>query len=383
MNKPYKLIAILVALIAAFSYGTLVGVHQKPPYKIIRSMYRFFSAKVVMPLSRSRTQPVLKTQDYWKSDVDSIITIRDEHDIAAKRDSLIAYIWKGAGFPTKDTFSSIEESIKDARYEGWKNLESIDRYTVAMDYGVNSIIYHFKPLKSNNALIIYHQGHMGDFYVGKENIKFFLEHDFSVLAFAMPLCGMNSKPVVEMKHFKKVRLINHDYFRFIDSPSFSSMKFFVEPIAIALNYIDEHYDYESINMVGISGGGWTTVFYSALDPRVKKSYPVTCSCQPLFLRSLIGDYEQTVPEIYRIANTLELNIMGAYGEDRRQMLIFNKYSPKGGLGTGNKSQVYKDELEDMLDELGKGSFAVYLDPSNTKHAIGKKALEAILRDISG
>src|SRR5438045_2011307 len=77
------------------------------------------------------------------------------------------------------------------------NLKQIDKLTITMENNVQSIIYLFQPEKSINKLIIYHHGHVTGFDRGKEVIRFFLKNDFSVLACAMPLCGMNNKLVVQ------------------------------------------------------------------------------------------------------------------------------------------------------------------------------------------
>src|SRR5206468_3419492 len=105
---------------------------------------------------------------------------------------------------------------------------------------------------------------------------------------------------------------------------------FLEPVAVALNYIAPRHPFRSISMIGISGGGWTTTLYAAVDPRVSRSYPVAGSL-PHYLASDApqnwGDYEQTLPELYRTANYLELYILGGYGRGRAQLQVLNKYDP--------------------------------------------------------
>src|SRR5882724_11589473 len=62
-----------------------------------------------------------------------------------------------------------------------------------------------------------------------------------------------------------------------------AVRFFVEPIAAALNCLLADGGYRSVYMVGLSGGGWTTTLYAAIDPRVRRSYPVAGSL-PQYLR---------------------------------------------------------------------------------------------------
>ena len=282
-------VMIVVLLILSFTYGFIVGAFKYTPYYSLRSYYKQF-------VVREYDKYELINPLYLETNVSSLISIGNKNDVMQKRNELIRYIWKTQGFPYDKMPQSIENGIQDNRYSSLDNLKSIDKITVSMDYGLKSIIYHFQPIKSNNKLIIYHEGHDGDFILGKNTIGFFLGKGYSVMAFSMPLLGMNNNPVVDLKSFGKVNLTTHNYLSFIDSNNFSSIKFFVEPIAVSLNYIEKDFDYRSVSMIGISGGGWTATIYSAIDPRISRSYSVAGSL-PLHLRiySEIGDYEEYLP----------------------------------------------------------------------------------------
>ena len=161
------------------------------------------------------------------------------------------------------------------------------------------------------------------------------------------------------------------------------MKFFMEPITESLDYVDKEYKFSSYNMVGISGGGWTTVLYSAIDPRISKSYPVAGSA-PMYLRfnnpKNMGDYEQMLPRLYETADYLDLYILGSYGEGRGQLQIFNKYDPCCFSGTGFTT--YENQIKQEISNLGKGRFDVFLDENNKKHSISEESLKIILNDMS-
>ena len=81
----------------------------------------------------------------------------------------------------------------------------------------------FKPLVSNNELILYHQGHRGDFFEGKNTIQFFLDNNYSVLAFSMPLLGMNNNPMIDLDRFGKIkfRTVTH-ITEFIKNPKYQN-----------------------------------------------------------------------------------------------------------------------------------------------------------------
>jgi len=250
-----------------------------------------------------------------------------------------------------------------------------------MEYDVNSISYLFIPESSNDKLIIYHQGHGGDFYKGKATIQHFLEQNYSVLAFSMPLLGMNEQPVVDLPNIGKFKLDKHTHFRFLDTNDFSPIKFFMEPIAVSLNYLDENYNFSSYHMVGLSGGGWTVTVYSAIDDRISQTYSVAGSV-PIYLRTIplnFGDYEQWHPELYRIANYLDLYIMNSYGENRKFIQIFNKYD--SCCFSGEFYKTYETEVKDTLSKLDSGHFDIFLDDTHKTHKISDYALEIITQSM--
>ena len=307
----------------------------------------------------------------YGTDVPRLITLTSESEVLARRDELIRYIWHDGGFP-QQVPTLITENITDADFSSLDNLQSIDRITVEMAHGVHSIIYLFHPEQDNHKLMIYHQGHRGGFLLGKGTIAYFLGKGYSVAAFAMPLLGMNNRPVVELPRFGRLRLHTHDHLRYLDTTTFSSLRFFLEPVAMLLNYVAQAHDFRSVSMMGVSGGGWTTTLYAALDPRISYSYPVAGTL-PLYLSSEveIGDYEEALPQFYRIANYLELYLLGAYGPDRHQVQILNYSDPCCYGGIGYLS--YEPVVIRALSALGPGSFDVYLDTTHHDHAISETA----------
>ena len=71
-----------------------------------------------------------------------IIQIKAEESelqiLLQKRENLIDFIWKGDEFPTRLP-DSIERDIFDKNFDDLKNLKKIDRITVEMKHGINSI----------------------------------------------------------------------------------------------------------------------------------------------------------------------------------------------------------------------------------------------------
>ncbi len=373
--KKKSIVSLVVLVCAVFSYGILVGHYKVFPFNLL-SDTKFFLTDTKPEHAAERPQIYENPADVIK-----LIRLNNEEDILKKRQALIDYIWVGSGFPSSKMPDSIESNVKDPQLDNLKNLKRIDSITVVMEYGMNSIAYLFLPENSNNKLVIYHQGHEGqDFSQDKDKIQSFLNEGYSVLIFSMVTHGMNNEPVVDFPEFGKLRLNSHDHFKLIESPTFHPIKYFVEPIAVSLNFLDKEYNFDSYNMVGLSGGGWTTVLYSAIDDRISQSYPVAGSF-PMYLRAdhaNFGDYEQNLPDLYRIANYEELYVMDSYGEGRQSIQIFNKYDPCCFAAELYEEFPYGDAIKTKISELGKGKFDVIIDGTATTHEITHYAMNKIL-----
>ncbi|MCV0366650.1 MAG: hypothetical protein K5798_05245 [Nitrosopumilus sp.] len=369
MKKNSLLLIIAALSISVFIYGVLVGTYKIFPYGQL---------DYVKTISLNEKNGSDEKNIIYENDVNSLIHINTVDDISKLRNNLIDFIWSGDGFPNSKLPDSVQTNISTPLYENFKNLKRIDQINVVMDYGVNSISYLFIPESSNNKLIIYHQGHAGDFYKGKETIQFFLEHDYTVMAFSMPLLGMNDQPVIIVPNIGTIKLTSHEHLRFLESSDLSPIKFFMEPIAVSLNYLDENYDFSSYHMVGLSGGGWTATLYPAIDTRISQSYSVAGSV-PIYLRSIpqnYGDYEQWLPALYQNANYLDLYIINSYGDDRKFIQIFNKYDSCCFSGELFKS--YENEIKESIKKLKHGHFEIYLDETHKTHKISESALKIIL-----
>lgn len=368
--KKTTIVSLIVVSVLFFSYGLLVGHYKVFPYDLLNSI-KPDDNKFVTQHGSSET---------YGTDVDSLIHIHNESDIQIKRDAVINYVWSEKEFPSEKIPADVQKTISDPRYADIGDLQSIDKITVSMDHDVESIAYLFHPNKSQNILVIYHQGHDGDFIKGKDTIRFLLNKGYSVLAFSMPLLGMNNQPVIDTQ-FGRIKMIDHDQFQLIESSDLSPIKYFVEPVAVSLNYLDKEYDFDSYYMVGLSGGGWTTTLYSAIDPRISQSYSVAGSV-PIYLRSTqenLGDYEQILPALYKNADYLDLYILASYGGERKHVQIFNKYDPCcfGGLAY----ETYADKIKMTLSDLGKGRFDAYLDDSHKEHKISERSLDFIYNSM--
>ena len=370
------LIPSLIALIAiVFIYGLLVGVYKIFPYEPLNLSFDVIKGET--PIQNNN-------QFIIQNDLDSLIKINNESDVDEKKNHLIEFFWNVESLDRvkySGQLPQVESDISDSRYDNFQNLKRIDKLTVEMEYGINSVSYLLVPEESNKKLILYHHGHDGDFILGKDTIQFFLERNFTVLAMTMPLIGMNNQPIVEIDGFGEMKLISHEQFRLLEKNKFNPMKLFIHPIQVSLNFLEKEYDFKRYSIIGISGGGWTGLVYSAIDDRISDSFSVASSV-PFYLKVVprdMGDYEQMNIDLYKITNYLELYVLAAYGDDRKHIQIFNKNDSCCYSGNGYES--YEFFIKDKLVKLGKGSFEIFIDDTHYGHKISESTLSLILEKL--
>jgi len=350
MRKDRKLLVFLLIALFFFSLG-----------------YISYEKKDILFKLRS-------SDDKFDGNISKLIKIENEKDVLEIRKNLIQFIWKQGQLPTN--YPVVETNIHDNDYQELKNLDKIDKLTIVMDYNFTSVLYHFYSSKPNNNLFIYHQGHDGDFVNGIKVIDELLNKGYDVIALTMPLLGKNNQPEIYIESLGNFKFISHDQFKFLDNNKFCSIKLFIEPVIVAINYADNS-GYKEINMLGLSGGGWTTVMSSAVDPRISKGYSVSGS-YPIFLEPE-RDYEQINPEVYRIANYLELYILDSYGENRKHVQIVNIYD--SCCFSGDKYRSYEKYIYQKIEILGKGNYTVFADDTHNEHIISEHALNFIIDDV--
>ena len=338
---------------------------------------------------------------YWTIDVPSQIHITTDAEVKRIRNDIIRYIWPETGWPKHLPTAVIRlskenpddcNSIKPPDWIstiGSDNLDQVDRIDIQMDYGLHSYVYHLHPKRKINRLLIFQMGHSSDILTagGRETIRYFLDAGFSILTFWMPLFGENTRTAQDVPGHGTYTFSSgtagHDVMSSVlENSKGSFIRFFIEPVIVALNYADAHFDYGDINMAGISGGGWTTHLCAALDTRIKLSFPVA-GALPLYLRygpcpnGSKGDAEQEWPAIYQnIASWLDIYIMGSYGKGRGQAHILNQYDSCCFWGINYRT--YQPFATDAVNALGEGFYYVYLDSSHKEHKISQKAIEEVL-----
>lgn len=324
---------------------------------------------------------------------DSQITIGSTTDVANKRQALIQFIWGSTGFPSTKLPSSVTIGVPSP-VGNLSNLQRVDEIRIAMDAGQEGLAYHFIPAaRKNGQLVILHHGHactlndsaaLADVGYGMQRTINALLHDgYSVLGMFMP-------------HQRPDDCTGGHDDMFNIATTGSPMKFFLEPVAVSLNYLKTKYStdsfpqYKQFHMVGLSGGGWTTTVYAAIDPTIKFSFPVAGSI-PLYLRSggSVGDREQWLDDFYRIAGYPDLYVMGSYGFGRKQVQILNRRddccfgeaqhdAAAAGMSYVTAMRNYEARVRLVMFTLGSGTFRLEIDEAAPAHMISHNAIVNVI-----
>lgn len=370
MNRILTIL-LIISFIIIFFLGLYVGLYKIFPFSELNNM------KDELELTSDKLDHDISFIEFNDS-----ISFQNTNELKEKRNQLIEFIWKTNSLP-EQLPNIFEKNITDERFSNLSNLKQIDRLTIKMENNLSSIVYVFLPERDNGDVILYHQGHSGGFINGKTTIQKFIDNGFTVAAFSMPLIGLNNQPIIEVENLGPIKFFKHNQFVLLESETFSSMSYFFTPISVTLNHLSDNSSFGNFHMVGISGGGWATTIYPALDSRITKSFSIAGSL-PLSLRNVVedvGDYEHYHPKFYSIANYLEFYIMSSYGNNGREHLqIFNKYDTCcfafGSLDSLESS------VKKHLSKFDSGDFNIVIDDTHKQHKISNYVSEIIIEKLN-
>lgn len=323
---------------------------------------------------------------------DREISIRTASDVDAKRRALIQYLWGAEGFPN-DRFPTVVSTNVASPVQHLTHVTRVDEMRVEMAPGLEGLGYHFLAERPNRQLVVLHHGHACTFdddpspkdvgYGMQRTIRALLREGYGVLAVFMP-------------HMRPGDCTGGHDAMFQIATTGSPIKFFLEPVAVSLNHLKQRSrsgqfpQYSVFHMAGLSGGGWTTTVYAAIDPTIQSSFPIAGTI-PLYLRSggSVGDREQYEPTFYSIASYPDLYILGAYGSGRKQVQILVRRddccfgqaqhdSEKSGGPYPEILRAYEDRVRAALERLGRGSFRLVIDEVAPSHMISHHAIEEVI-----
>jgi hypothetical protein len=331
---------------------------------------------------------------------DRFIRIDHPDEILRKRQEIIRAIWGSISIPNRSNAVVFKDVASPLNL--CPSLASVDKIEIPVEIPfslatkpVMDLAYHFIPVNRNNRLVIFSPGHLctlktdqdaGIDYGTESTITGLLKNGFDVLAVYMPHV---TETDCDLDH---CRIINTPL-GLVNPPATYGLRFFLDPVIVSLNFLLENQSYNDINMVGLSGGGWTTNMIAAIDERIKYSFSIAGS-MPLYYRysGSVGDVEQYLPEFYRdIAGYPDLYILGSFGEGRKQVQVLNRnddccfgqkqHDP--GRDYDTDLRAFETSVKNRLKMLGApGQYYLKIDESAPSHQISVETLnEVILMEL--
>lgn len=277
------------------------------------------------------------------------------------------------------------------------NLDSIDKIVVSVDsnqalFPEKARIYLFHPHQSNGKLFIYHAGHCATTAVAEDIlangggqapgvvIPRMIAQGYTVLAVPMIHYRFNPPPGYTCGYNGHNELFTEGYFAF-------PLGLFFKPLIASLNLLGRS-NFSSISLMGLSGGGWVSSVYPAIDSSIGYSVPVAGSW-PMAVRNAFfpggGDFEQTYPPIFsNFLDYHDLYTLSCLAPARKMLQINNRYDPC--CFNGSVAHIYyMDSIQQALARTG-GEFRFYLDETSNGHVVSNRAMDiaiAYIRDETG
>jgi len=336
--------------------------------------------------SSSAAEPLLDDRE---------VTVHSRRDVQRRRRELIRYLWGDSGFPNRRLPDTVLTNVASPA-RGLTNLSQVDELRVNLAPGLEGLAYHVLPLRPNGGLVVVHHGHACSFddaagpgdvgYGLQRTMNALLREGYGVLGVFMPRLRPGDCRGDHESLFRGTNAVGNP------------LRLFLETTAVGLNHAREQGRnraagaprYGEFHMVGLSGGGWTTTVYAALDPSIRCSVPIAGSI-PLYLRSggSVGDREQFDPGFYRLAGYPDLYILGASGAGRRQIQILARRDDccfgeaqhdarTAGAAYEPAMRAYEGRVQVGLRETGRGEFRLVIDETAPSHMISHHAIEDVL-----
>lgn len=333
------------------------------------------------------------------------ITLTSAGQITPRRQALRNLIWGSTSLP--NTQAVPRAPTGNCQLSGLIGVAKTEELRIAMDLNQEGLACHYVAATPNAKLVVFNPGHACSVADGstwnadagsfgdQRAIQTLLSDGYSVLATFMPHYRPDDCPAAAGAPDPHGIM-----FATLHPTSGSVWKYFVEPINASLNYLAANGVargfpvYTEFDMVGLSGGGWTTTVYAAVDTRIRTSVQVAGS-EPLEMWNNNSDgAEQTTPALYNVAAYRDLYTLGAAGAGRRQIQVLNPrdnccFFPgwQGFPATSWESTLRSMEtnIRSNLFAIGElGIFRLEIDEASVEHQISRDALgNVILSELEG
>jgi dienelactone hydrolase len=254
-----------------------------------------------------------------------------------------------------------------------------DLLIVRQPHGIDSRSEIYLPRARPRGFVIVHGGHTDVEDELRSVMQPLVRRGFVVAAMNMPLVGRNPRPAVRVRHHGRLVLTRHDLLELLGLGPGGTLALFLDPVR-AVTAAASRMGFRTVSMVGLSGGGWTTVVSAALDPRIRRSFQVAGSV-PTYLKSdpkNQGDIEQEVPGFYALADYQDLYALGALEPGRSQLQVFNDQDPCCFALTAVPG--YVRDVRAALRRVSGGHFAAAV-VHNADHSVAPATRAVILRRL--
>jgi hypothetical protein len=303
-----------------------------------------------------------------------------------RRTALITKVW---GRSTIDTTQSVDSDVAftSSDVQGLPTGTTQRRFTINMATSggvptggttgpnVQGLADLFIPPGGSKKLVILNPGHACNYstspYQGSQAVSELVAEGYAVLGTYMPRAtplDCNSGDHDEL--FDPNTNLR-------PAGGLNPFVYFLDPVRRGLNHAIASYGFTQFSMAGLSGGGWTTTVYAALDTRIGISVPIAGS-EPFYMRAM-QDAEQDPNQLGNdffnfpsgnsqiVTGYKDLYLMGGYGSGRKQVQVLNRdddccFGQYGGLYIGvdlpwdQAVRAYELQVRQQIITLGAGAF---------------------------
>jgi hypothetical protein len=267
-------------------------------------------------------------------------------------------------------------------------VSRVDRLVATLPRGGESRMHLIHPTTTPlDRLLIVWGGHGISYHDDTtrmdEMVQAALVAGFHVLGGCMVNDSYNEIPVQEYALLDEtpVTITGHNMAA-LEADGVSGLRFFVEGVVQGINYCLSTHGFERVDMTGLSGGGWTTDFASAIDTRIRGSYPVFGSL-PFELRTEQGegDWEQLEGrEWWTILGDEEtLYALGCLDTGRRRVQFLGDSDPVFPVLTLH-AEVAAYEAA-VSARVPAGQHDVVIDTTALAHEYSDETVAAIMADL--
>lgn len=346
--------------------------------------------------------------------IDGFIRFKTLAEAETRRELLVHAIWPD-GLPMKlPARMEVDKGVPELASIRTENFSSATLLNVDVsELDFHARVFMLRPAgdKPITRLAVVQGGHMPE---GAENyltaglsdtVNQLLRDGYLVSVVQMPLVGWNSDKdcVLNGTKFtieKRGTAGHNELFDKVEPVlKAGTMRFFLEPVTQAINAMQADYpSAKQTMMIGLSGGGWTTHLYAAVDPRVDVSFAVA-GALPLYARPFSrgsrGDAEQEYGPIFGeedtnqdgifdratgVASWLEVFALGGIspteGRRRRAVQVINLYDSCCFNGEVYKS--YEALLAQHVAAINQGDFSIFVDDTHRDHLISSHVLSTLV-----